>query len=247
MAAWLKRTLPSLILDALVVLALVFPQVCAYLRWPLLALYAVISWALLRRLSASWWILSIFRDPLTRITHGLEHATLAVLVEDGLPALSGFTHGRDRFMVVLKAGDDYEAAAIRDAAARAIRRIRDGERSLAYHPGCGTSGVVSALSLWLVYATSLLFAFAVGGSIAIFFVISVVVFRLWLACNTSLGLLAQRLITVSTEFTAATVVNVHEAKVHKYRRPDNETWFELFVDVHVDASQGGLVTPGALA
>ena len=41
MATWLKRIAPSLLLDTLVVLALVLPQVSAYLRWPLLALYAL--------------------------------------------------------------------------------------------------------------------------------------------------------------------------------------------------------------
>src|SRR5262249_18734995 len=104
----LKRGLPSLLLDAVVALGLAFPDACTYLRWPLLGLYALFSFALLRRLFEHRWILSIVRDPVTRIAHGLEHATIAVLVEDGLPAIHGFTHGRDRFVVALEAGREPE-------------------------------------------------------------------------------------------------------------------------------------------
>src|SRR5262245_33203743 len=50
MAHRLKSVLPSLLLDALVVLGLAFPDACTYLRWPLLGLYALFSFALLRRL-----------------------------------------------------------------------------------------------------------------------------------------------------------------------------------------------------
>jgi hypothetical protein len=118
---------------------------------PLLGVYAVLSIALWRNLSANRWILTIVRDPATRIAHGLEHATIAVLAEDGLPVARGFTYGRDRFVVVLEAGQAHQHAAVLDAAGRAIRRIRGGEHDLAYQPGCGTSEVVSAATLWLVY------------------------------------------------------------------------------------------------
>jgi hypothetical protein len=46
---------------------------------------------------------------------------------------------------------------------RAIRRIHEGERALAYQPECGTSQVVSMASLWLVGAASLALAHALGG------------------------------------------------------------------------------------
>lgn len=248
MTAWLKRTCPSLIPDALIVLALTFPETCTYLRWPLLGVYAVVSWLLFRKLSANRWILTIVRDPATRITHGLEHATIAVLSEDGLPVVCGLTHGRDRFVVALEAGHGAQLAAIRDAAERSIRRVQDGERSLAYHPGCGTSEAVFAVSLWLVYASSMVFSLMIGGSAAIFFAVSVIVFRLWLACETSLGLLAQRLLTVSTAFSSASVVDVREtAWIYGSARPDDKTWFQIIVDVRVDAAKGGLVVPGTLA
>src|SRR5690606_24530867 len=119
-------------------------------------------------LSANSWILAIVRDPATRISHGLEHATMAVCAENDLPVVRGFTHGRDRFVVVLEAGQGHQQERVREAAARSIRRILDGERSLAYQPGCGTSEVVSSVTLWLVYVTSMLFSLAVDGAVPIF-------------------------------------------------------------------------------
>jgi hypothetical protein len=128
------------------------------------------------------------------------------------------------------------------------RRILDGERSLAYQPGCGTSEVVSSITLWLVYMTSMLFSLAVGASAPIFLAFSVVVFRFWLACRTALGLLAQRLLTVSTDFASATVIDVQPvAKVRGIVCPEDETWFEIVVQVQPAPSKGGLVSPGALA
>lgn len=248
MVGWLKRSLPSLILDAVLVLALAFPEVCVYARWPLLGLYAVLSWVLLMDLSANSWILTIVRDPATRISHGLEHATMAVCAESDMPIVRGFTHGRDRFVVVLEAGHAHQKDLVREAAARSIRRILDGERSLAYQPGCGTSEVVSSVTLWLVYVTSMLFSLAVGGSAPIFLAFSVVVFRFWLSFQTALGLLAQRLFTVSTEFASAAVIDVQQvAKVRGLVCPEGETWFEIVVQVQPVASKGGLVSPGALA
>ena len=113
MTAWLKQTLPSFVLDALVVLALVFPAAAGYLRWPMVGLYAVLSVALVKELSAHRWVLTIVRDPATRIAHGLEHGTIALLFESGLAVVRGFTHGRDRFVVVFEAGHAQQRAAVR--------------------------------------------------------------------------------------------------------------------------------------
>jgi hypothetical protein len=173
---------------------------------------------------------------------------MAVCVENDLPVVRGFTHGRDRFVVVFEAGHAHQTNLVREAAVRSIRRILDGERSLAYQPGCGTSEVVSSVTLWLVYVTSMLFSLAVGGSAPIFLAFSVIVFRIWLACRTALGLLAQRLFTVSTAFASAGVIDVHQvAKVRGMACPQGETWFEIVVQVQPAASKDGLVSPGALA
>jgi hypothetical protein len=68
------------------------------------------------------------------------------------------------------------------------------------------------------------------------------------AWETALGLLAQRLFTVSTTFASATVIDVQNVeKVYWIAGPKEETWFEIVVDIQVAATQGGHVTPGALA
>jgi len=244
---WLKRTAPSLALDLLVISALAFPGACAYLRWPLLGIYALVSVSAVRRLRANPWLRTIVRDPTMRIIHGLEHAALAVLTEDELPALGGFTHGHDRFVVALGAGQGHRLAEVSDAVARSIRRVRSGERSLAYQPGCGTSEVVSMVSLWLVYVTCVLLSLVIGGSIAVFVALSVITFRMWFAWETALGLLAQRLFTVSTDFVSASVIEVREVAIMRnYPRPDNQTWFEVVVHVQVASTHGELITPGVL-
>jgi hypothetical protein len=247
MAAWLQRIVTSLALDSLAVIALAFPAAALYLRWPLLALYALLSVALFKKLRTHSWIWRIVHDPATRIAHGLEHATIAVLLEQGVPVIHGFTHKRDRFVVALSADQACASAAVAEAAASAIRRIHEGEHALAYQPGCGTSDAVTAVSLWVVYVASVVFTFVLGGSAPIFVAVSIIVFRIWLACETALGLLAQRLYTVSTAFTSASVFDVCEvSKIRSFARPQNETWFEVVVDVRIRASDGGLVSPGPL-
>jgi hypothetical protein len=245
MTAAFKRVL-ALLPDALIVLVLVVPEVVAYARWPLLGLYALISWHVVSKLREKQWIVEIVRDRATRMAHGLEHATMAVLWEDQVPVTHGFTHGTGRFVVALQGAQGHQLAVVRDAAARAIQRIRGGESALAYQPGCGTSEAVSAVSLWLVFVASMVCAHLIGGSTASFVVICLITVRIWLAFQVGLGLLAQRLYTVSTEFSSAVVVDVCEvSRIYNLVCPEDETWFEVVVDIEVAATRGGLVSPGA--
>jgi hypothetical protein len=243
--AWLKRALLSLAFDAQVVLALAYPAACTYLRWVMLGVYAVLSVAVWRQLRRNRWFFSIIGDRQTRITHGLEHATIALLVKQNLPIVEGHTHGPDRFRVFMDGGHAGLRGDVRCAAEAAIQRIIGGERSLAYHPGCGTSDIVAAVTLWSVYASALVACFAVGGRYELFFALSVIVFRVWLAFETPLGLMAQRLWTVSTNFTTATVVEVL-ARTEHVADGEQRTAFEIVVDIRIAASTGGLVAPGAL-
>ncbi|MBX3162813.1 MAG: hypothetical protein KF773_43020 [Deltaproteobacteria bacterium] len=240
-----RRWVASTVLDGAAVLVLAAPAVCAYLRWPMLALYALVSGAFVMMWRRNPWIYQIASDPLTRIAHGLEHATIAVLEEDRLPVAHGFTHGTNRFMVALEGDHAHRTAEIADAAARAIRRIRAGERALAYHRGCGTSSVVAAATLWLAFATSAFGAVLLGGTAPIFYAISLVAVRMWIAWREPLGLLAQRLYTVSTDFGSAEPVAVRAlARVGGWEAPSDETWFEVLVRVEPRASAGGAVAPG---
>jgi hypothetical protein len=231
----------------LVVLVLVFSGTVAYLRWPLLGLYAVVSWQVFAKFRAHPWILTIVRAPATRIAHGLEHATLAVLWEGELPASYGFTHACNRFVIALDGKQGHQLTAVHDAAARAIHRIRSGEKALAYLPGCGTSEVVFAVSLWLVFASTMVVSLVLGGSPAMFLALGVIVLRIWSALETGLGLLAQRWFAVSTAFSSATVIQVLEVSgIHGNVRPEDETWFEVVLEVQLAPTVGGLVAPGLL-
>ena len=212
----------------------------------MLGLYGALSYRLLVELRSSPWILGIVRDSRTRIVHGLEHAAIALLAEAGLPVVRGFTHGPDRYVVVLEATHEHQLPSVRQAATSALDRIRRGEHSLAYHPGCGTSHVVSAVTLWVVCASSIFVSLAIGARTEFFFAFGVIVFRLWLAFVTPLGLLAQRLFTVSTAFTSGNVVDVRSVvNARGLIRPKGETWFEVVVNVSPGASKGAVVAPGA--
>ena len=247
MAESLKRVASSLFLDALVVLAIVAPDLAAYARWPLASLLALLSWALFRELSANWWVITIVHKIATRITHGLEHATLTVGIERGLPVMRGFTHGTDRFVAVLEAGNEHQVEVLHEAASTAIRRIFDGDRAIAYHPGCGTSELVASATLLVCYILSVLVTLALGGFVPVFLAVSVLAFRLWLSASRALGLLAQRLFTVSTDFASARVVYVrHVTRTHGMTCPANETWFEVRVDIQLAATRSDLVAPGPL-
>lgn len=246
MTARLKRV-GSLVLDALIVFSIVCPEACAYLRWPLLALYALIAKHVFQNLDTCRWIVKLVHDRRFRMAHGLEHATIAVLEADNVSVVHGYTHAHDRFVVALEAGQAHRLDAVRDAITAAIRRIRAGERSLAYNRRCGTSQAITAVSLWCVYVSIMLLTLILGGSTALFFALSVIALRIWLACHEELGLLVQRLRTVDTEFSSATVVEVRESRrVQWWDCPEDETWFEVVVDVRLGASHGGVVAVGPL-
>jgi hypothetical protein len=244
MAAWLRRVLPSLLLDAALVLAFALPELCSYFRWPTVALYAVFSLFLVRAFYNNPWIWRIVRDRRTRIAHGFEHATIHVLVQQGLPVRCGYTHAHDRFVVVLEPGSTDQHAMVRDAAEAAMRRIRAGERSLAYHPGCGTSDLVVGASLWIAYLVAVVLS---QGDMLVFVVAGLILTRIWVASHVALSLLTQRLLTVATDFDAARVLEVHRIERFRGRDVSDETWFEFVVDVRLGGSHGGLVAPGVIA
>lgn len=245
--AWLKRWHWRL-LDIAFVQALVFPETCSYLRWVMLGAYVLLSVLLARRLLRDRWVFRLVRDTRTRIAHGLEHATLTLLVARDLPVHEGFTHGHDRFVAVLEAGHEYALPLVRVSARRAISRIRSGQRVLAYHRGCGTSQLVFATTLWFVLFASALLTVTFGASVQICFALWVIAIRLWAAAVEPLGLVAQRLFTVSTDFAAASVVDVRlVSKAAGRTRPDDKTWFEVVVEITPADAVGGAVTPGVYA
>ncbi len=80
----------------------------------------------------------------TRRNHGLEHATIHLLNDQGY-RLSG--RSTDSGFVLL---GDVPTAAVERAVHDALRRMRGGEHNLAVHPNCGTNLVTTSLLTSLV-------------------------------------------------------------------------------------------------
>ena len=80
----------------------------------------------------------------TRRNHGLEHATITVLTPRGY-RLSG--RSDDGGFVLL---GDVPTEAVEQAAAEALRRMKNGEHQLAVHPNCGTNLVTTGFLATLV-------------------------------------------------------------------------------------------------
>ena len=75
----------------------------------------------------------------TRRNHGMEHATLHILAGH-YPgkALAGHSNPGGFFIL-----GDVPTESVREAVAEALVRMRNGERKLAVHPGCGTNYIVA--------------------------------------------------------------------------------------------------------
>ncbi len=238
----LRRALPWLLFDAAAVLALAFPGVLP-VRWILLAAYVQMSYVFLRQCSEQRWILRIVKDRHTRVAHGLEHATLAVLAEDGLPVVHGFTLAPNHYVVALEGRSEHEVEKVRAAAESAVRRVGAGERELCYQPGCGTSELVTTFTFWLVMVMSGYASRALGASSEVTFALTIMLGHLWYALAQPLGLLAQRLFTVDTNFSSARITDVQVVSPRSSALAASETWFAVRTDIRL-AAEGGLVIPG---
>ena len=77
----------------------------------------------------------------TRRNHGLEHATVTLLLERGVSAPMGGYSVASGFVIWSTASPDVVA----DAAGEALRLMQTGQSELAVSPYCGTNLVVGAL------------------------------------------------------------------------------------------------------
>lgn len=157
----------------------------------------------------------LVRNRRTRIIHGFEHAAAKILEADNQIVYGGVTRrGFFELHLYNQGSEKSQAAAMRKATNAAIRRIRAGERSLAYHPQCGTSMLVTAtmVSLMALSSTAVglmmelrpVTLLSLGGSYV----------ALLLLGARPLGLLAQRFLTVSTDFRSARVLRVVRTITH---------------------------------
>src|SRR5262249_57664637 len=154
-------------------------------------------------------VASLARDRRTRVTHGLEHATIHVLQEMGAEVRHGLTI-RNTFMIELdndgRNWDRYHD--VLTATLAAIGRITAGERGIAYAPDCGTSLMVG-YAVWAIAVFAAGVAAAIlGVPIGITFAGTVAAALAARLSKRALGLAAQHWLTVSTDFVSASHVRV---------------------------------------
>jgi len=149
------------------------------------------------------------RDKRVRVTHGLEHATIRILEAKQVSVNGGVTLGNHFAIQLDHDGRNWNRDDdVRDAVEAAIRRVAGGEHALAYSPRCGTSLAVAYLILAVAVLAAGLTAAALGVPTGITFAASVGAALVARLAARRLGLLAQRLFTVSTDLVSAKVVEV---------------------------------------
>jgi hypothetical protein len=175
-------------------------------------------------------VLAVLKEGNTRIVHGLEHATIKLLEQRGVPVLGGQTWG-DSFEAYFDADRPWEhkEKSIRRALREAVERLCAGERKLAYDRRCGTSFLVGALVLALLGSVAGAVGFLVTLEPRQLLILFGALALLPLLAARPLGLLAQRLFTVSVRFRHARLVRV-------IRKPNHRRTLRYEVVVEVERS-----------
>jgi hypothetical protein len=201
-----KRIAPYLYLFSTVIFAgaLALDPIGRFFVAPLIVLAVLVAGVFLTAIFvASDELRALAKNPAARVTHGLEHGCVASLIETGHAIYSGATTLHGSFSIV--AGARVTAADVGHATRQAIRRFRAGDTQHAYSPHCGTSMLVgiTMFSVIIVGCAIAAIAFGVGAGPAFMAAacLGVVAQMAW----RPLGLLAQRMLTVSTRFSNARV------------------------------------------
>jgi hypothetical protein len=159
--------------------------------------------------SSSAAIRELARDRKTRILHGLEHATIKLLERRDLEVRSGCTFDGFFVLDVEHDGRWWERLdEVRDAATEAIARIRAGEHKLAYDRRCGTSLLVAGLVVAVAITAVWIAALVLGWPDEIVMSATIGALGIAMLSARTLGLAAQRVLTVSTELASARVIEV---------------------------------------
>ena len=152
-------------------------------------------------------LVALARDRTTRVIHGFEHACATILEAAGHVVRRGVT-SRGRFVVELANNGRVLVGAIKRATDEAILRIVRGERSLAYHRRCGTSMLVALLLVSLAIVGIAITGIACGWNRHATILIGSAAAAVAAIAARPLGLLVQRVLTVSTRFSTAQVVDI---------------------------------------
>ena len=173
---------------------------------------------------------ALARDRTTRVIHGLEHATAKVLSQEGSIVYGGLTHtGFFELHLYREGKAEDQAATVRAAVKAAVRRIRGGERGLAYHPQCGTSMLVTVTLMALMALASAAIGLFMDLSPRILLAVGGTYVGVLLVAARPLGLLAQRFLTVSTSFRSARVLRV----VRGLERDGDGACYDVYFNVRL--------------
>jgi hypothetical protein len=201
----MSRVLLGVMLVVQAGFALANPYAFPYLRTVLIIAQLAALPSLLAAIAFAPTILALLTEQ-TRILHGLEHATIAVLAEQGIAVHSGVTLPGLFDLALPNGGRNWERMGeIRAAAIAAIQRVSAGDHALAYSEHCGTSYAVGILSCGLAIAAIGAVALIRGTPPGYAFAGTVAALAIARATSRRLGLLAQRTLTVSTRLASAQV------------------------------------------
>jgi hypothetical protein len=177
---------------------------------PIVIIPVILAGNFLWALGASFRELrDLAKDRTTRIIHGLEHAAAKILENEGVSVLGGLTHpGYFELYFEPESVDRDQPRRLRRAVTSAIRRIRDGERGLALHPRCGTSLLVTVLLVALVALAAACIGLLVQLSPTVLLFVGIGMVLTVVVAARPLGLLTQRLLTVSTKLRSARVLRI---------------------------------------
>ena len=141
---------------------------------------------------------AMFGNRILRRNHALEHATIVVMMEsEPGRKLNGFSTDEGFFVQGVRSLEEVESAA-----REAIRRLQDGEKSLAIHRNCGTTIVAVNLLTAVFFLVSLVVGLYLNWPLYLLILGSIVVA---FALRVPLSLFLQRFVTTDADLTNAEV------------------------------------------
>lgn len=182
-------------------------------------------------------------DHRTRLIHGLEHATIKILRQRGVPVNGGVTYRGEFVISIRNDGRTWERfPEVAIATREAIDRIVAGDHELAYSPRCGTSFLVAQCLFGVAVVAAGVGAWLLGAPLGIMWAATVGAALSVSAVARPAGFAVQRWLTVSTDLASGSVTNVDRTVT------PNGDWFHVTVslDVQPRATSGGLLSPTAL-
>ena len=189
--------------------ALAYPGVAQYLRLPLLLLHIASALGVVLVVIVAALAIYDFRDRRLSAAHGIEHATIALLMRLSVPMLSGssapghFTVRIPREFVL-----HLWRERIQDAAKRAVEQIAAGDTQLAYTADCGTTWIAKRAVLCICIFAFSGFALLVDAPPHVGLL--AVAAAVWCAGTLGhvVGIAVQRGLTVGTDWASVSIGDV---------------------------------------